>query len=476
MEEQDQAASRSAPFGAGSPAFAELCEHIVETARHLFIVLDERLDVAFTNPVLFDQLGYRPEEVLGRPALDFVHPDDVAIAGEALEQIVTEADGQLGVGAAMGLRLQAADGGYRWFEVGAQSLLDEPRVRGTILHCRAADSSAWLDQALRSVAEGRPLDDVLTTIARAAAAAVEPARAVVAWDWEGDRFAHAVPPGLPGALRGQAASGEATPWAQAMAQGGPVDAELSELPAAVASAARTVGVGACWVVPVRREGRDHDAVLLVWRDVAGPSTVSYRVALDRVATAIELAFQRHGSDLALHFAARHDMLTGIANRARFFERLDELATADGGAGAGPLHGVLYLDLDDFKPVNDLYGHAAGDEVLRVVSRRLRSHLRSDDLVARIGGDEFAVLCPEVPTADQLGAVAERLVAAIAEPIALGEGAEAVTVRVAASIGVAAVDVEVLPRMGGDALLEQADRALRAAKAAGKHRWHLATVG
>ena len=124
--------------------------------------------------------------------------------------------------------------------------------------------------------------------------------------------------------------------------------------------------------------------------------------------------------------------------------------------------MLFLDLDDFKDVNDGLGHAVGDALLRVVAERLRSTLRGEDTAARLGGDEFAVLIEDAEGVDEVTAVADRIVATIASPTSIG--GQEVSVRV--SLGVA-----VSPEGGEsvDELLTNADAAMYVAKAAGKGR-------
>ena len=157
----------------------------------------------------------------------------------------------------------------------------------------------------------------------------------------------------------------------------------------------------------------------------------------------------------LAHAATHDPLTGLANRAA----LDARALRSGSTET-----LLFLDLDGFKEVNDRLGHAAGDTVLRAVAERLVGCLRGDDLAARFGGDEFAVLLSGAPDAVLAGQVASRIVRVLSEPI----GVPGARVTVTASVGVA------LPEGGADhsTLLKHADRALYTAKGAGKGCWRL----
>ena len=122
--------------------------------------------------------------------------------------------------------------------------------------------------------------------------------------------------------------------------------------------------------------------------------------------------------------------------------------------------MLFVDLDDFKDVNDAYGHAGGDELLQEVAVRLVRCTRPRDLCARLGGDEFAILVRGA-TAEVVNEMAERIVASVAQPVLLANG----TARVGASIGVATGTTETEP----DQLVHQADVAMYAAKAKGKGR-------
>ena len=153
-----------------------------------------------------------------------------------------------------------------------------------------------------------------------------------------------------------------------------------------------------------------------------------------------------------------DSLTGLPNRPTFMKRLDDLAEEAGREGL-PL-ALLFIDLDHFKRVNDLLGHPAGDALLRTVAARLMGHLRSTDLVARFGGDEFMVLLPGRLSARHVEEVARKLLTAIEQPV---EGGGQVF-QVTPSIGVA-----LFPQDGASAseLIKNADTAMYAAKARGR---------
>ena len=161
--------------------------------------------------------------------------------------------------------------------------------------------------------------------------------------------------------------------------------------------------------------------------------------------------------LALAHRAFHDPLTDLANRTLLVDRLTETLEM-----VRPDHrvAVLWLDLDDFKRVNDSLGHAAGDDLLREVSRRLRSVLRPGDLAARLGGDEFAVVVEDVPTEEDALHAGERVLLALSTPILVGER----MVSVRASVGIA---MATPGEWSVDELLRNADLAMYIAKSQGK---------
>ena len=158
--------------------------------------------------------------------------------------------------------------------------------------------------------------------------------------------------------------------------------------------------------------------------------------------------------------AFHDSLTDLANRALFTDRIDHALQRRTRTGK-PI-AVLFIDLDDFKAVNDTLGHAAGDQLLIGVAERLRTSLRRPDTAARLGGDEFAVLIEEISLAAEAETVADRIFSALQQPFVVA-GQEVV---VHASIGVA---MSVGDGDNASRLMQQADVAMYAAKAAGKRR-------
>ena len=174
--------------------------------------------------------------------------------------------------------------------------------------------------------------------------------------------------------------------------------------------------------------------------------------------------ERHRVQEELRRTALTDPLTGLGNRLLLVDRLRRsIAALDGAAGQAGHVAVIAVDLDGLKRVNDTYGHATGDDLLRETARRLRSVVRDLDLVARLGGDEFVLLCSELDVAGA-ARLAERIVAEISSPYLLTGG---VTAWSGASVGVTVTDD---PRADVDRLLAQADRALYAAKGDGGNRY------
>ncbi len=170
--------------------------------------------------------------------------------------------------------------------------------------------------------------------------------------------------------------------------------------------------------------------------------------------------ERRAMEERLRHQAFHDGLTGLANRSLFEDRVGHALDRSRRSGAGVA--VLFVDLDDFKTVNDSLGHAVGDQLLSAVAQRVALALRTGDTAARLGGDEFAVLL-EAAGAASASEVAERILSALAEPITI----EGRALSVGASIGVACAGPA---ECDAAALLRGADIAMYAAKASGKRRY------
>ena len=177
--------------------------------------------------------------------------------------------------------------------------------------------------------------------------------------------------------------------------------------------------------------------------------------------------ERVRDDARLNYLAFSDGLTGLANRTLFLDRLRQALLASRRTGDG--FALLACDLDGFKSINDTYGHEAGDQVLQVAAERLRSCCREVDTAARMGGDEFALVLPGVSDPNGAALVANRLIVALGEPIAV----DGDSCSVGASVGIA-----LYPRDGQriETLVRAADAAMYASKASGGNCSSLADSG
>lgn len=200
----------------------------------------------------------------------------------------------------------------------------------------------------------------------------------------------------------------------------------------------------------------------VWRSVSSrlltPDDPHRRAVL---VTFTDITAERAARERLAH-EATHDSLTGLPNRSYVVTRVTEALES---GGYPTLAAVLFIDLDNMKIINDSLGHSAGDEVLRVASRRLRREVRSSDVVGRFGGDEFVALLVGEIARSELDQLARRLHATLAEPVVV----DGITVRSGASVGIVAVEPD--EARGAAEILRDADIAMYEAKSKGRGRSH-----
>jgi diguanylate cyclase (GGDEF)-like protein/PAS domain S-box-containing protein len=388
---------------------------LVENARDVIHVINEDRTTRYITPSIKRLLGWTPEEMIGRPATDLVHPEDVEHALAALRRDRTNP----GAGQGLQLRVRHRDGGWRIFEAVGRNLLDDPHVRAIVVNSRDVTER-------RRVAE------------------------------EASRLA-AIPQGHPNPILevdGEGRLAYANPAAEGLALELGLPSAVRLLPpnhcALVDDCLRT---GEGLRVEVRVGGR-----MVSWVYHPQPGVRAVHLFAEDVT-------ERKRTEARLVHQALHDALTGLPNRKCFTDRLAELL-ARRRRGESPQFGVLFLDLDRFKVVNDSLGHHVGDELLIAVADRLRGCLREGDLVARLGGDEFAVLLEDVEGEEGAAAAAERIAAAVATPIQLGRH----EVFTSASIGVVLDRVREHERP--EHLLREADVAMYRAKANPATRYEL----
>lgn len=176
---------------------------------------------------------------------------------------------------------------------------------------------------------------------------------------------------------------------------------------------------------------------------------------------VEDITSRKSAEAELQHLALHDQLTGLANRVLFMDRVEQALAAE--YVDSTRVGLIYIDVDGFKSVNDIWGHGQGDSVLKTVAERILAAVRPGDTAARVGGDEFAVLCPDVRDVDELDGVGRRVQETLSLPIGLADGS------IYDQLSVSAGAVISRPGCTAESLLQRADMMMYQAKRSGKNQ-------
>jgi diguanylate cyclase (GGDEF)-like protein len=438
---------------------------LVDTAVNPFVVIDSLGTVTWAGASVEELLGVTAADLVGRSMLDFLTPASQAVAIESLASAtehleIRDDDAPSWEGSGPLVELLTSDGSALTCSV-AVATPNRTGLEGFVLQLRRAESDGALRAVIASMAEGEALGTTLHHLARV----VEGELALTA-------VSVAVGSGRVARVHGRPEVADLTRlladtipgapwWQQAVGQPGQATVfALDDLPREAASAAATAGCHACWVVATPAEGGSvATSALILWRYTRLPIHPFAQRSLERAGQLTRLALRWEQGRTALEWAASHDNLTGLANRQVMLERLRALEP-------GSAATVLYIDLDDFKPVNEDHGHPLGDRVLAVVADRLERGVRPDDLVARLGGDEFGVLCGGTLDTGAVDVLAARLIEAVSQPISI-DGLE---LKLGASIGIADTGSARHPHAGGEELLARADEALREVKRSGKGAW------
>lgn len=406
--------------------------------------------------------GIDPASRAGQGSFDHVHPDDAIRLLHGFDQLKRANEASPGVPVVEPIRYRFGTGDdWVMREALVVNMLHDPAVRGLLLILRPVEGELdGVGHVVDLLMSEAPLPDVLGATASlvprhlggAAVVAVLATETVV------------------GVARGRDVDGLASDprwWEDGLADGvARTPDDFAGFPHDLADKARAEGFHTAWVLPLTyNAGRDVMGCVVAWLRIE----VRIDMAIDqgllqtkRLSTMVIGGVRRRN---ALREAALTDPLTGVANRSALRRRLDE-------AGAAASVTVVFVDLDDFKAVNDNYGHDAGDKVLTTVAERLTAAVREDDLVVRLGGDEFAVvlaaaLAPdpqpddgaaERHAGDDPEALARRMQAAVEGPLHLGP---TLIIPVHASVGVATGRPRDVVR-AADASLYEAKRAKRSA--------------
>jgi diguanylate cyclase (GGDEF)-like protein/PAS domain S-box-containing protein len=445
------AEGNGAPSGAGaSEAWAgalptDAFRSIVELTAHPFVVISLDGTIRYASGSVKATIGWSAEQLVGHNMAEFLREDQLGIALETIAEIDSIDRG--GAGVPMVFATVGPDGDTTWVQVGAMPFLDDPDVAGIVLRLQPWSAQHHLDEFLAALLANAALDDVLVSLSRSIAGTLQALGAAVHHGFDGETFAGTSGYGVPV----EHLLLDRGPWCDTARTGIPGEAASVDLSNELLDTSS--GARCCWTIAVPRSAGLAPAVVSVWRATDAKPLIGHRHALERAAKYAQLALVRTAEHQRLRHLAGHDALTGVANRGEFRDRLAH-ALAIGERDLA----VAFCDLDNFKPINDTYGHRGGDEVLIQAAARLRQALRAGDELARMGGDEFTVLLRNVPDVAAAAPVARRLLTAVDDPFdVLGQ-----PVFVGLSVGIA------LPQPGAtaDTILQRADNALYEAKRAG----------
>jgi len=373
----------------------------------------------------------------GRESLERVHPDDIPKLLNAFGQLsaATAENRVIPVVEPLRYRLGSDETGWVTREAIINNLLHDPEVDGMLAIVRPVGGALdGVGNVIDLLVADAPLPDVLT-----ACGSLVPA-------YLGEAAVVAVVGGteVVGVAGGSPIAPLATDerwWRDTLADGKVrAPREFAGYPDDLAEQAQPLGFRSAWMLPVVEPStREVIGCVAVWVRVDVELNIGTDQALLQTLRLSSLVIGEQRRHHALQREAVTDPLTGVGNRSALRRRLD--------AATGELT-VAFVDLDDFKAVNDTYGHDAGDTVLREVALRLAAAVREDDLVVRLGGDEFAIVLADGTSPDAVVGLVARLLAAVEVPVAL---AGAVTTAVHASVGVATGPPSEVVRRADDAL-------------------------
>jgi diguanylate cyclase (GGDEF)-like protein/PAS domain S-box-containing protein len=406
------------------PAGAAL-QHEPIKPRLVTVHKDQVAIVTSADPEIALVLGWTAAELAGTRSLDLVHPDDQQRAIAGWMDMLTTPQGE---GRRVRLRHLHRDGHPIWFEVTNYNLLADPERPRVVAEMLDISDEMAAQEALRA---GEQLMRRLTETIPMGIVQIDAERRIV---YQNERAARAIGAGL-GDVLGDEYLRPIVPGDRAA-----IDAAID----GVLSAGSDIDVEYG-----HRDERGLRRVRAGLRSLtAGTGEITGAIiCLTDVTEDVRLRDE-------LKQRATYDALTGCRNRASTLSALGEALAGPGRTGGTA---VIFIDLNDFKQVNDRYGHAAGDRLLTHVATCLRSAVRDGDVVGRFGGDEFVVICADVATAERARGIGESLLAALGEGC-LDLAGERVMPQ--ASIGVAWGDPATT---APDALIARADTAMYAAK-------------
>ncbi len=414
-------------------------------------VIDAVATVRFANERALQIVGFSSSaNVVGRSVTEFVAEEDLAFLIEGIARGDDFPDTVLGP---FRLRFIDRSGVAHWSESWAYSTPPDLGVAGYVVTLTPESVGDRLAMAAAEIAANSDVNDTLSTISDAMAAYPLEATTAVLTVTNG-AIREAVG-SWPSCLDAHLFDSDA-PWASVAAGGRDLAVVIDDLPHTIRTSVSGADLAAVWLHGVDVAGCRR-AVIAAWRPTATAATPNQIRHLDQAAAMTALALSRNDHDNQLVYAAHHDALTGVGNRARLDHRLIN----------APLPGgLLYIDLDNFKRVNDEDGHTTGDAVLQEVASRLVVIAGRHGEVFRVGGDEFVVVFDASSGTQRLTNRMEVAATAALQCLNDAIRIDGVPTDITASVGLAV-------RRDHDTWLdmfERADAALLDAKRSGKQRW------
>ena len=419
------------------------------------LLLDENFNIIWQSESMTAILGFG--DICGRNCIEFVHPDDLDLALENMLQINERLEINMNVGGlytpeSAEIRIIDAAGVWRSFKTTTYNYLDDPDIAAVLCTCEITQDRSDVGRAIELLGSGADTDAVLPVVARLADRSLGgTTRSAFAW-CDSDETSIVTAIGEQ-PLDRRLAETAALVWSLALTEPTVIiDLDDPRLGAAGAVAA-AAGYRAVFIVPIEAPtGSEIIGAMVAWGTTAVDFLISEQFPIHVALRLAALSIASSRTKRELHWAASHDPLTGLVNRAKFERRLNEMSKGD--------LVLLYIDLDDFKPINDVHGHPVGDSVLIEVGHRIAAVIGPDDLVGRLGGDEFAVICAGTNDPVHGQEIADRIIEVIGAPIHIN----GLNLHVGASVGVAVGAQPLIPAI----LVQQADRALYDAKNSGKN--------
>jgi diguanylate cyclase (GGDEF)-like protein/PAS domain S-box-containing protein len=430
------------------------------TQKDLVAIADAQGRYVHLNPIAEALTGYSCDELVGRSVYELLHPDDLTTTTTGLSLLLDPIQG-LSVNAAY-VRMRCADGSWVRIETNG-SLATAPDGSPLLVFlARPTTDPDLYEELIRLLTSGAPSPEAFALVPEFGR-------------WRQPSLLYAVihrdDDGAPTAVGSErlvklAAIADlddpTTPWATCADSGAEVVLALDELDPAFRAQAEAAGVIRFRCRPVRDPLHGDAAVVVLGQDATahGDRTDDLVTMMDylfdKMTMVLGLVLSWRQQVVELRRSALTDPLTGLANRTGFWAGFDQRSPATD-------HdvGLLYVDLDHFKSVNDTHGHPVGDALLVAVAERLAAVVRPGDLIARMGGDEFTVILHGASEA--AATIADRIVTTLAEPFAI----EGHTIHVGASVGVATTPLATFTPQD---LLDAADRALYRAKQSGRGCW------